>query len=83
MLAMLMAPISSSAQKIEDCFTPKQLKHANDYRKECEKCRLDLTDTMVALKESREREGHKDHSTTIVVGVGLAVLGYLLGSINK
>lgn len=79
-LMLLTMSIKSQAQETETCYTPKQVSRINDYAKGCEKCRLDLTDTMLALKDARNQAGASDHSLTVVVGVLSLLIGAAIGS---
>lgn len=52
----------------------------NSYRIQCEKDKLDLTDTTLALKDARSQAISQDHSVTVVVGIIGVLVGVLLGS---
>lgn len=75
--------VESQAQEIETCYNSKQIGRINDFRKECEKCKLDLTDTVLALKDARSQVGSSDHSLTIVVGILMLFSGWAIGSSLK
>lgn len=62
-----------------DCFDGEQVHNLRIYRNECEKCKLDLTDTILQLNEAKMNVGAPDHSMTVMVGVGGVLLGVLLG----
>lgn len=81
-LMILMGFQKSQAQNNEECFDANQIHRINEYRIECEKCKLDLTDTMLALKEARLQTS-EDHSLVVVAGVVAFLVGALIGSSLK
>lgn len=80
---MLMLSIKSQAQGIEACLDSGQIHKVYEYRKDCEKCKLDLIDTNLALKDARASSVSQDHSITVVVGVVMFLVGALVGSSMK
>lgn len=48
-LLTLTASTRSLAQETETCYSPIQVSRINDFRKDCEKCQLDLEETTFAL----------------------------------
>lgn len=76
-----MGSTKSRAQETEPptCFSGTQIYQINEYRKSCEKWRLDLIDTNEALQKSRE-EHMPDHSLTVLTGFAALALGVILGA---
>lgn len=80
---MLMASTKSLAQKNnETCYTPVQMARLNEYRKSCEQCKLDLTDTMETLKDANKRANESHAGTIVLVSLTSLVLGILIGGAN-
>ncbi len=81
MLVILLGWIKSQAQESK-CLTQNQIHNVNEYRLGCEKCKLDLTDTVLALKDARKTTS-TDHSVTVVIGVVAFLFGVIIGPALK
>lgn len=80
-LVMLTASIKSQGQEIETCYSLKQVKRINEYRKDCETCKLDLADTRLALDECTVAPSKENFETSMITGFAGIVTGFLIGLI--
>lgn len=81
-LAIVTASKKSLAQ-VDTCLDAVEVHNVNLYRVGCEKCKLDLDTTQVALKDARANAVSQDHSLTVVIGVVAFLFGALVGSAMK
>lgn len=81
-LAISMESKKSLAQN-DTCLNANEMHNVNLYRIGCEKCKMDLDTTKLALKDSEERTVSQDHSLVVVVGASMFLLGGLIGSSLK
>lgn len=79
-LAMLMGSQKSQALETETCYTAPQIHRINEFRKDCEKCQLDLADTRHELDQCVLSPIHDDHSLAVITALGGIVVGAAIAS---
>ena len=72
--------VKSQAQETETCYTAPQIHRINEFRKDCEKCQLDLADTRHELDQCVLSPIHDDHSLAVITALGGIVVGAVIAS---